>query len=97
VINIYLTDTVTHISTTAIDQWGEPTESESNISCKIEWETRYIKDEMGTDILSTAHLWLAVQDIDQEDLLKIDGRRYRILKISKPVDWTVNKHMEIWV
>ena len=96
-INIYLTDTVTHISTTVIDEWGEPTEVETDISCKIEWQTQYIKNDQGEDILSYAHLWLAVQDIDQEDLLKIDTRRYKILKIAKPVDWTLNQHMEIWL
>jgi hypothetical protein len=98
-ISIYLTETITIISQTSVDQWGEPTEAETTgIASKTEWVSEYIKNEKGEDVKSLAHIYLAYRDLDKhKDKVKIDGVRYSILRIVQPKMWSVDNHTEIWI
>jgi len=103
--NSLLINKVDLISIT-IDQYGEPTELiTNNITCRIMYTNKLIRDYQGEEVLSFAKLFfkpgqvinhtMKVRITDPQDATKtID---HAIIKITRPQNSTSIHHTEVWI
>lgn len=83
-INTYFQESCIHVQVT-YDQWGNPIENPVGENCKIEYKTKYIKNEKGEDVVSNMQVYLRKNiDIQHEDKIQVDSAEYPIIQIYKP-------------
>jgi len=89
-----MVDTVI-IKTITIDEWGEPTETESTVKGRIDYKTRMVRNEKGEQVVSSARIMIDSKvSITHQDKLYFDTRDHAILNINKKKDFS-NQYIEV--
>lgn len=92
------------VQITALDKWGEPTETTGPaIPCRIMYGNRLVRDYKGEEVLSVAKLFFKPGHLTfgHEDKLKLDDDGYSfmhpILKVVKPQNSVHIHHGEVYI
>lgn len=90
VIEPYLTDTCIIVTQTR-DEFGRITETDSTpIKCRRESINALVTTDGGEEILATDKIIMKQQALDNDQKIKLDGRKFKILKVSRPKAWYYN-------
>jgi len=94
-IDAYLTDTITLISHTGNDQWGEPsTPAESSVKARVEFGFKNVRDATGAEVVASGMVLMVEQVRPGMDKLRIDGVERQILA-ANPVRSFGVSHWEV--
>ncbi|NQU44854.1 hypothetical protein HQ520_16310 [bacterium] len=87
-IRSYLINSVTHCSFSSEDTWGEATRTEAEVSCRIKYQTRLVRNQQGEQVVSAMRIYLAPDAVvTHNDKFTVDGQDHSVLAIGKPQGW----------
>ena len=84
-ISMYLNQEAVWLSTTGLNDYGEPITVESTIKCRFEYNRRLIRNKQGIEVVSEAKVWTKAA-IGPADAIQYDGRDWPVMSVAKCVD-----------
>ena len=94
----YMRDSVVHVASNGLDQWGNPeTPTSTTRAARIEEGNKVVIDEQGEKVVSMARIMLPANvTVSLEDNFTFDGLTHTILSINKRKDFRT-RYLEIAV
>lgn len=85
----YLMETVILLERT-LDEFQHLTEDRIKIPARIEWKTRYVKNDRGEEVVSKGNFLMVERTLDPDTMVEIDNTKYPIITVDKPKDFDFN-------
>lgn len=88
-IESYLMETVLLLYRT-LDGFSHLEENRVKVPARIEWKTRYVKNERGEEVVSKGNFLMSERTLDSDTMAEIDGTKYPIITVDRPKDFDFN-------
>lgn len=95
--NAYFTDTVVHITKTGSASWGEKSEVETNVKCRIDYGMRLVRNYAGEQVVSSAKVQMHDRTITPGDKFRVDGTEHEVLGFSKQRAFSKHTLLEVYL
>jgi hypothetical protein len=90
-IKTYCNQTIQLIIPAAVDQWGEPTGSETieEVKGRVDWNNKLVRDENGEQVVAAAIVLLNYdQPVTFTHKIRIGNVDHPIIAINREQDWS---------
>ena len=88
--NAYSTSSFILLEKTGKSEWGEKTEKATELCGRIDFKFRMVRDFEGKEVVSSAKITIPNREVDPSARVKIDGKEYPILNVTKEKAFSKN-------